>query len=112
MLSGVLVLMKQTYFPGPIVPQMGKHHLDGTAPELHGEQFTQTFIYGSYDGKVTFLEPMIILDFLKANNNYERIIPQPAKFKVAGYYPTKMRIKKQNGVTDIILEGFVYRQAS
>ena len=82
-----------------------------TSPELSGQLFKQTFIYGSYDGKVTFYEPMITEAFIKANPTFERAIPQPAKFQKPGYYPTKMRIEKQNGVTNVILESFVLQQA-
>jgi hypothetical protein len=101
--------------PMPGVPQMGRHWVDFTSPELdpnNPKTFTETFIYGSYNGKVTFYEPMITLDFLKKTNTYERAIPQPAKYEKAGYYPTKMRIIKHDGVTDVILDAFVYRQAS
>lgn len=106
------------YFPahyvnfGGGVPQMGCHWLDVTSPELNGQTFTQTFIYGSYDGKVTFYEPMITEAFILANPSFERSIPQPVKYQKSGYYPTKMRIQKINGVTNIILEGFVYRTQS
>ena len=99
------------HFPAG-VPQMGSHCLDVTSPELNGAPFTQTFIYGAYDGKVTFYEPMITGDFVKNNPGFERTIPQPAKFQKTGWYPTKMRIAKENGVTSIILEGFIKRQAS
>lgn len=95
--------------PGGGVPQMGCHWLDVTSPELNGAAFTQTFIYGSYDGKVTFYEPMITEAFIKANPSFSRDIPQPAKFQKTGYYPTRMRIAKAGGVTNIILENFVYR---
>jgi hypothetical protein len=94
------------------VPTMGKHYVDVTSPELNGQPFTQTFIFGSYDSKLTFWEPMITLDFLKNTTNFERTIPQPAKFQKTGYYPTRMRVAKANGATNIILEGFVLRQAS
>jgi Domain of unknown function (DUF5602) len=97
------------------VPTMGKHWVDVTSPELNPnnpQPFTQTFIYGSYDSKVVFYEPMITLDFLKATNNFERSIPQPAKFQKTGYYPTKMRVQKQGNAVSIILEDFVYRTAS
>lgn len=99
---------------GP-VPQMGTHWIDATSPELHPtnpSRFTQTFIYGSYDGKVNFYEPMATLEYLKATTNFERQIPQPAKFQVSGYYPTIFRIVKEGTLTNIILDGFVYRQAS
>lgn len=102
-----------TYFnPGGGVPQMGVHWLDFTSPELNGATFTQTFIYGSYNGQVTFYEPMITEQFILDNPAYERAVPQPSKYQVTGYYPTKMRIAKINGITNIILEGFVLRQAS
>lgn len=102
------------YFGGG-VPQMGAHLVDVTSPELdpvYPQLFTQTFIYGSYDGKIIFYEPMITLDFLKGTTNFERQIPQPAKFQKTGYYPTIMKVSKHDGVTDVILDGFVYKQAS
>jgi hypothetical protein len=94
------------------VPQMGSHCLDVTSPELSGAPFTQTFIYGAYNGKVTFYEPMITGEFVKNNPSFQRAIPQPTKFQKAGWYPTKMRIGKANGVTNIILEGFVKQPGS
>jgi hypothetical protein len=102
-----------TYVPVPGgVPEMGTHWVDVTTPELHGQPFTQTFLYGSYDSKVTFYEPMITKAFLDANASFERAIPQPAKYKTSGYYPTTMQVKKESGVLNVILKGFVYRQAS
>lgn len=104
-----------TYFGVDPVPQMGKHWLDMTSPELNPanpEPFAQTFVYGSYDRKVNFYEPMITLEFLKNTAQFERSIPQPAKFATTGYYPTKMTVVKQDGFTDIILEGFVLQQGS
>lgn len=99
--------------PVPGVPKMGMHWLDPTSGELGGgKTFTQTFIYGSYDGKMTFMEPMITKAFLDTAVTFERSIPQPVKFQKAGYYPTKVRVSKHDGVTDIILEGFIQRQAS
>jgi hypothetical protein len=58
--------MPSTYvaIPGG-VPMMGAHWIDVTTDELNGKPFTQTFLYGSYGGKVSFFEPMIILAFLK-----------------------------------------------
>ncbi|MDP4263565.1 MAG: DUF5602 domain-containing protein [Bacteroidota bacterium] len=101
------------YFnPGGGVPQMGTHWVDLTSGEFNGQGFTQTFIYGSYDGKVTFYEPMITLEFLKNNSNFERAIPQPAKVQKTGYYPTKLRVVKHDGVTDIMLDEFVYKTQS
>lgn len=94
------------------VPMMGKHWMDAASAELHGQPFTQTFLYGSYNGGIVFYEPMITLDYLKNTTDFQRAIPQPAKFMKTGYYPATMHIKKHDGVTDIILEGFTLRQAS
>src|SRR3990170_5846311 len=94
------------------VPQMGAHWIDVTSPELNGKPFTETFLFGSFNGKVTFYEPMITLDFLKKNNEYVRDIPQPAKVQTSNWYPTKMKISKHDGITEIILDQFVYRKQS
>jgi hypothetical protein len=98
--------------PGGGAPAMGAHWLDVTSPELSGQPFTQTFIYGSYNGKVTFLEPMITEQFIKDNPSFIRSIPQPQKVQTTGWYPTKMRIETKNGVTNVILEEFVYKVQS
>lgn len=97
---------------GHSLPQMGAHWVDVTSSELNGKPFTETFIYGSFDGEVTFYEPMITLEFLKTQKLYEREIPVPAKFAESGWYPTKMRIIKHDGQTDVVLDKFVYRQKS
>jgi hypothetical protein len=94
------------------VPQMGKHWVDVTSGEFTPAGFTQTFLYGSYDGKVTFYEPMITEEFLLDNPTFERSIPVPEKFAKQGWYPTKMRVSKANGATNIIIENFVQRQAN
>lgn len=94
------------------IPMMGKHWMDASSPELHGQPFTQTFLYGSYNGQVVFYEPMMTLEFLKNTPDFQRAIPLPAKYQQAGYYPTIIRISKHDGVTDIILEGFSSKQAS
>ncbi len=98
-------------FPGG-VPAMGKHWGDPTSGEFRGQKFTETFIYGSYNGKVTYYEPMITLDFVKSHPAFDRPIPQPAKFQKTGHYPTRFKMMKHNGVTDFILYAFVYRQQS
>ncbi|WP_224995801.1 DUF5602 domain-containing protein [Cesiribacter sp. SM1] len=79
--------------PGSI-PMMGKHWVDPASPELNGADFTQTFLWGSYNKKVIFLEPMITLDYLlsKPNKNFE--LQQPAAYQQSGkYYPTSYSIR-------------------
>ena len=79
------------YFQVGLVPTMGVHWLDGTSPELTpGGTFTETFIWGSFNGKVTFWEPMITYQFISDNKTFEKDLRQPAKYEVAGkFYPTK-----------------------
>jgi len=100
------------FIGGPYISQMGKHFIDAASPELNGGLFTELFIYGTYDGKLTFYEPMITLDFLKSITTLEKAIPQPVKYLKAGNYPTKMIVTRHDGVTDVVLDSFVQRQAS
>jgi hypothetical protein len=108
--------MPPTYIPiSGGIQAMGKHWVDVTSPELsqnNPQPFTQTFIYGSYDGKVNFLEPMVTLEFILATSTFSRDIPQPIKFAKEGYYPTKLHITKTTNGIEIILDTFVFRPKS
>jgi hypothetical protein len=52
--------------PGPTVPMMGGHSVDLTNAEWNGGTFTQTFIYGFYEGREIFLEPMVTQAYLES----------------------------------------------
>lgn len=105
-----------TYIPIPGgVPEMGAHWADRTSPELasaNPQPFSQTFIYGTYKGNVTFYEPMATLAFLTITTSYIRDIPQPGKWSKDGYYPTKLSYKKTDGTMQIALYDFVYHAKS
>jgi len=93
---------------GIAVPKMGVHWVDLRSQELQGilgkpeafKPFTTTFIYGSWNGKFHFLEPMITRAYLlekkttkDAGVRDETIaIPVPARYADPGYYPTAYRI--------------------
>jgi hypothetical protein len=94
------------------VPQMGSHWVDTLASELHGNLFTQTFLMGSYDGKVIFYEPMITHQFILDHPKFQRSVPQPAKVAIDGWYPTSVRLESEHGAASIIAEKFVYRKKS
>ena len=79
--------------PGTGVPQMGAHALDASTPELRGKPFTHTLTYGYYNGKVTFIEPMITREFLQSKTNVKAAIKQPTTYQKRGYYPTSYSIK-------------------
>jgi hypothetical protein len=51
--------------PGSVL-QMGKHWVDPTSDEFTGKGFTHTFLFGSYNGPITFYEPMITFEYLQS----------------------------------------------
>ncbi len=70
------------------VPRMGAHIIDLMAPEFTETGiFTHTFIYGKYDAKMNFLEPMVTKDFLDGKNHVHQAIRRPQEYQTAGYYP-------------------------
>ncbi len=92
--------------------QMGAHWMDVTSPEFNGQPFTHTFIYGSYDGKVNFLEPMATLAFFESGATVQKIIRQPQFFDPSNtYYPTRYNIWKDedNNRHYIALDQMVWR---
>ena len=105
--------LPSTYI-GPLGPEakMGGHCVDVTSPELNGGSFTQTLVYGAYDGKVAFYEPMITYDFLQSTTHQTFPIKQPLKYSVDGYYPTQYSITRSDGNTYVSLEGFEKRTAN
>lgn len=105
------------YIPSPYirlpagVPQMGVHWANPTSPELAGSgKFTETLIFGSYDGKLTFVEPMVSYDFLKNSPNLTKSVPTPAKFAKAGYFPMKYSIKQVGEEIQVSLDDLMMMQ--
>ncbi|MEV6210508.1 hypothetical protein [Kitasatospora sp. NPDC051914] len=87
---------------------MGNHLIDQSSPEWHGQKFTQTFIYGAYDAKISFLEPMITKAYLDglATGAYQSgcfPIKQPQAWQVAGWYPKDYCIKYRANRSDYIV---------
>lgn len=97
-----------------IVPAMGNHLLDVKAPELHGAPFTRTWIYGAYDGRITFYEEMVTVDYLKSRPDTCHAIKQPAAVAVDGFYPTQscLRYNATDEAYTVSMESFVYRDAT
>ncbi len=107
------IYMHSDFAKGPGgVPMMGAHWVDLTSQKYKGSPFTETFIFGSYDGKVTFGEQMITMSYLKANPTLDKAIKLPAQYQTPGYcyYPTRYGIRTNiDGSQDITLDGFVKR---
>lgn len=97
--------------PDAAVPFMGAHWVNPASPELHGETFTQTFLYGTWDGKLIFAEPMITRDFLLSKPQFETPLSVPQEFAVSGYYPDTYSIRWDAASREyrIALGGFALR---
>lgn len=97
---------------GAVVAAMGNHLINPGTPEFGGKPFTHTFIYGVYDGDLTFFEPMITRAFFLTRPDLCSNIPQPKAFGTDAWYPTKYCVRYA-AATDsyaVSLEGFVLRQ--
>ena len=81
--------------PGRTVPMMGRHWLDPSSPEYQpGGTFGHTLVYGTYDGHVTFIEPMFTKAMLVPSVSVEKEIKQPVVYEVTGkYFPTSYAIR-------------------
>lgn len=90
--------------------QMGKHWLPVNLGAFL--PFSKIMIYGSYNGKVIFTEPMITLDHLLSHVDSSTDYSQPEFFQKPGNYPTKYNIyhNPDNGNTYITLSGFVAQE--
>lgn len=82
---------------------MGEHLYDGTAPEYNGGTFGNTFVYGHWDGRLVFMEPMISVPYFEqlrstadpdhaqlegVGRTDRREIATPDRFPMADRFPT------------------------
>ena len=113
-------LPPQEYIPaGYILPpqtehrRMGVHWADPGSHEFHGHDFTATVLYGSYDGQVNFIEPMITRTYLETRPNYTAEVKQPAAYAQPGYYPTAYTVKfvPESAEYVVSLDGLTVRKA-
>jgi hypothetical protein len=97
------------------VAQMGNHLVDFKSPELSTppRKFTHTWIFGAYDGRITFYEPMITREFLPSRPSGCMPVKQPRAWEKTGYHPTKYCIRywPDPGEYTVSLEGLVYHKA-
>jgi hypothetical protein len=77
-----------------IVPLVGNQWVNERAPEFRGEPFTHTWVYGSFDGGITSLEPTVALEYLDDLRGREVTdIATPDAFPRPGFYPTQYVIR-------------------
>ena len=107
--------MPANYRFSAAVPAMGQHMIDAEAPELAdppAADFTQSFLYGAYDGHIIFYEPMVNLAYLQSQPDDCLPFPLPEAWEASGHYPTQscIRYSPDRDEYDVSLEGFVYRE--
>jgi hypothetical protein len=93
------------------VPMMGVHWFDARSPELQGilghpdayRPFTKTFIYGSWDGRFTFFEPMLTRAYLSTNPDVVTPISVPERYAQPGAYPTAYRVSYDPQVREYLV---------
>jgi len=99
------------YAPNSEEPQMGAHWVDPASHEFHGHDFTRSFLYGSYDGRLIFFEPMITKAYLLTKPDVTEPLKLPARYDKSGYYPTRYSVKYDAAKKEytVALEGMTLR---
>ncbi|WP_084615028.1 hypothetical protein [Nakamurella lactea] len=106
-------------FTGAVAPGMGNHLINTDAPEFHGQPFTHSWIQGTWNGKVTFYEPMVtkawfagLIDGTRPSRCFP--IPPAQAVQAGGWYPTRYCLRHRDNRHEITasLEDFDYRQAA
>jgi hypothetical protein len=97
-----------------VVPAMGNHLIDLTGPEFNGETWTRNWIFGVYDGEVTFYEEMLTLAYLLSQSSVCDPIKSPPAVSISGFYPSQVCIRhhEATGEYTVSMEDFAYRKAS
>ena len=102
--------------PSQAVPGMGVHLVDSSDTSLvpGTYNFEQIIINGVWDGRHTFIEPMITRDWLLTNPTSEQPLKLPQAYQKTGYYPTTyaVHIDQQSRDYLISLAGMSMRQAT
>lgn len=95
---------------------MGNHLIDSQTPELldPSNEFTHSWIFGAYDGRVIFYEVMLTPVHMTLGQPGCHPIKQPQAWAQAGWYPTSycIRYDAERAVHEVTMEDFVLREAS
>jgi hypothetical protein len=82
------------YAPDPEgVPRMGTHWTNIDSHEFHGSTFTNTMVYGFYDAKMVFIEPMVTRAFLLSRPDDTKTIQVPERYPARGRYPRAYTVR-------------------
>jgi hypothetical protein len=93
--------------------RMGNHLSNLTDSPFTDGVFTHAFVYGSYDGHITYFETIIKGDFIKSKPDECKPIKAPPAMEKSGLYPKQFctRFRPERGDYLLTLEDFEYRQA-
>ena len=95
---------------------MGVHLVDSSDTSLvpGTYNFEQIIINGVWDGRHTFIEPMITREWLLTQPTFQANLKQPQAYQQTSYYPTSYSIHVDPQTKDyvIALAGMTPRQAS
>jgi hypothetical protein len=96
------------YAMNAAVNQIGRHWGENV---FHtGHHVDHTMILGTWDGKLTFINPIVTLPTLTGGQKQSVVFPQPQLFAKPGYYPTKYNIYKDDKERHLVtLSDFVQR---
>jgi Domain of unknown function (DUF5602) len=99
-----------------VVPGMGVHLVDsGDTSLVPGTyDFRQIIINGAWDGRYTFIEPMVTREWLLTQPTVHESLKQPQAYQKSAYYPTAYDIHVDEQTKDyvIALNGLTMRRAS
>jgi hypothetical protein len=85
---------------GGCVDAMGAHG------SVHYDRLTANMIYGFHDGKLAFVEPMIDVELLLAEEPLELDILRPDVLPVDGAYPTRFVMRYTDDALEFVLTDF------
>jgi hypothetical protein len=100
-------------------PGMGVHWQDLLSPEYQRilgrpeayQPFTKTYVYVTWNGRITALEPMITREYLMRRTTETVQVRQPARYPEPGWYPAGYRIEYDGRAAEyrIALVDFAWR---
>ncbi|MDQ3279506.1 MAG: hypothetical protein M3Q06_14360 [Bacteroidota bacterium] len=111
--GGFDVLPQPGYLPSGYawnfpVAQIGRHWSENTFTS--GVHVEHTMIYGTWNGELTFINPIVTLETLASGTPVSVNYPQPEFVAKHGYYATKYNIYEDGkGRHYVSLSGFVLR---
>jgi hypothetical protein len=98
------------------VPGMGVHLVDSSDSTLVPGKydFQKIIISGAWDGRYTFIEPMITREWLLTHPNSQESLKQPQAYQKTAYYPTGYAVHVDQQTKDyvIALTGLTMREAA